>query len=196
MHSHKGLRRRVTASGCTYSWDQTAAMLESFLVEHGASLSTTFEVNSSTCFPVRQAYLTETNAGHDKDDTHHDICENHARLAMAQSRDPMVPRIGLTILGYPHSRWDSSWGGATEFVYGACDEMDESIEAGTSTYADWNARRPVMTVDPLPHRTLVFRADLLHRAAKPRGVRIGVATDMMPPGNRWSTVIRLLCDTA
>ena len=193
MHSHDGLRHHATASGCTYSWEQSAAMLESFMHEHAATVGAAFGVQTDGCFAVRQAYLTETNAGHDKDDVHHDICENHARLAIRHGADPMITRIGLTVLGYPHTRWHTTWGGATEFVPGACAEMDESIAVGSSTFADWNARRAIMKVEPLPHRTLVFRADLLHRATRPRGVKIGVATDTMRPGNRWATVIRMLC---
>jgi len=196
MHSHKGLRHRVTALGCTYGWEQTEAMLDAALHEHGKEIQATFDVRDGTCFAVRQAYLTETNAGHEKDDLHSDICDNHARLAMRRDADPTVARVGLTIIGYPHTRWHASWGGPTEFVPGACDEMEEAVAAGIATFADYNARRPSLRVDPLPNRTVVFRAELLHRATRPRGVSVGVATDGFPPGNRWATVLRVLCETA
>jgi hypothetical protein len=50
---------------------------------------------------------------------HFDICDPNATAA-ARGFDTAHAWLPISVLGYPHHRWDASWEGATEFVRGAC----------------------------------------------------------------------------
>lgn len=94
----------------------------------------------------------------------------------------------FTVLGYPHTTWDGRWGGHTEFVARRCGDKEMND-------ADLAARTlPVLRVAPLPHRTVVFEGQILHRATWPSDAFANtVAVDGAGEGERGSTVMQLVC---
>ena len=75
-----------------------------------------------------------------------------------------------------------------EFIRGDCNEAGD----GSVSFAHLSAEKPALRILPEPNRTIIFRADLLHRATLPEDLT-GVAVDGRPGGNRYSTVLRMLC---
>ena len=68
----------------------------------------------------------------------------------------------FTIMAYPHARWESGWGGHTEFAARKCGDAEvEDAALGAATPA-------VLRVAPLPDRTVAFEGALLHRATDMR----------------------------
>ena len=94
----------------------------------------------------------------------------------------------FTVLGYPHLTWDSRWGGHTEFAARRCGDKEMSdAELASRTAA-------VLRVAPLPHRTVVFEGQLLHRATWPTTTFADqVAVEGAGGGERGSTVMQLVC---
>lgn len=113
-----------------------------------------------------------------RDDLHADGCD-------AQSLDGGEY---FTVLGYPHTTWDSSWGGHTEFAARRCGDKETQD-------AKLAARTPaVLRVAPLPNRTVVFEGQVLHRATWPSASFVNeVAVDGAGEGERGSTVMQLVC---
>jgi hypothetical protein len=113
-----------------------------------------------------------------KDDLHADGCDT-------QSLDGGEY---FTVLGYPHTAWDGSWGGHTEFAARRCgDKETQDAELAAHTPA-------VLRVAPLPHRTVVFEGQVLHRATWPSATFANeVVVDGAGEGERGSTVMQLVC---
>ena len=172
-------------------------MVDAFVAEHRETLVGTFGTASPdpACRPIRDGYTTQTSNVHLPDDIHYDICqadETAERMSRGyQARRPFDPRlryVPITAIGFPHMRWPARWGGPLEFLRGDCNAGTN----GTVSFEHLSADEPVLRLLPQPHRTVIFRADLLHRATLP-GDRTGVAVDGRPGGNRYSTVLRMLC---
>ena len=66
---------------------------------------------------------------------------------------------------------------------GGSPQLDPAVGAATPA---------VLAVAPLPGRTVVFQGALLHRATHPASVA-GVAVAGQPAGQRYSTVMQLVC---
>ena len=82
--------------------------------------------------------------------------------------------------------WAAGWGGHTEFAAKRCGDREmRDAAAGAATPA-------VLAVSPLAGRTVVFNGGLLHRATHPTAAA-GVAVAGQPPGQRYSSVMQLVC---
>ena len=92
----------------------------------------------------------------------------------------------LTVLGYPHHKWEGEWGGHTEWAARKCgDPEDVNRELGQKTAA-------ALRIMPGGDRTVVFDGALLHRATVPEEAA-GVSLRGQRPGLRFSTVMQLVC---
>jgi hypothetical protein len=173
------------------------AMVDAFVAEHRETLVSVFGTAkpNPACRPIRAGYTTRTSNEHLPDDIHYDIChaqQTAARISRGyQSHQPFDPRltyVPLTAIAFPHMRWPTRWGGPLEFIRGDCNEAGD----GSVSFAHLSAEKPALRILPEPNRTIIFRADLLHRATLPEDLT-GVAVDGRPGGNRYSTVLRMLC---
>ena len=190
MESH-AMSQNPSCDTCYYDYQTTSAMVETLLVEHRSTLMTVF--GATSCKAIRNAYTTRTSHEHSPDDVHFDICDP-AETAHRASRgfqrenpfDPSTEYVPLTAIAFPHHRWPASWGGPLEFLHGECKRENLS-------FFELNDEPAALRILPLPHRTVLFRADLLHRATLPSD-ETGVAVDGRPGGNRFSTVLRMLCE--
>ena len=73
---------------------------------------------------------------------HFDICDPNATAA-ARGFDTAHAWLPISVLGYPHHRWDASREGATGFVRGAC--HPRRLE-----YPEADAALPILAIAPLP----------------------------------------------
>ena len=138
---------------------------------------------NANCTAIRPAYSTRSTPASAASRVHFDICDPNPTAA-ARGFDTAHAWLPISVLAYPHHRWDASWEGATEFVRGACHPR-------RLDYPEADDAPPILAIAPLPHRTVVFSSDLLHRLTPP-SEDIDVAVDGRP-GNRFSTVLRMLC---
>ena len=181
----------VSCHQCEFDHETTEAMVDALSSEHGTTIASTYRVG--TCRAIRDAYTTRTNWHHSPDEVHFDICdpaETARRISRGyQRRKPFnlsKEYIPLTAISFPHTRWPANWGGPLEFVSGTC-------SPSVTAYPELDRASASLRILPLPQRTVVFRADLLHRATRPEDAA-GVAVDGIPGGNRFSTVLRMLCE--
>ena len=169
--------QRVAGTSCAFSAATTEAMVASFVAEHLDTLVDVFGVDAANanCTAIRPAYSTRSTPASAASRVHFDICDPNATAA-ARGFDTAHAWLPISVLAYPHHRWDASWEGATEFVRGAC--HPRRLE-----YPEADDAPPILAIAPLPHRTVVFSSDLLHRLTPP-SEDIDVAVDGRP-GNRF-----------
>ena len=188
--------RGASCDQCALDADTTRGMVDALVAEHHGAMASAFGLSGvrPRCQAIRPAYTTRTSREHAPDDVHWDICDplsTARRVSKGYQRSrPFRPDstryVPLTAIAFPHARWQAAWGGPLEFVEGAC-------TPGQSSMLHLNHQPAILSVGPLPQRTVVFRADLLHRATLPSD-QTGVAVDGRPGANRYSTVLRMLCE--
>lgn len=198
-YSHPALRKDGLAKSsaqCTLSWQNSQRMLDTFLQEHGAALDTAYGVRE--CSLQRQAYMLEMSRAWSKGKVHFDICDpvEDALQIGIRLAPGAIGWQALSVLAYPNREWKPEWGGTTDFIAGDCAAWQQDHRTiNASNYAP-----RVLRVGPLPHRTLVFSADMLHAYGYPSLVashinrtehQLFCPVQSSPP--RRSIVVRLLC---
>ncbi len=175
-------------------------MLVDFWAQYGEQLRKAFEVVS--CEHRSKAnrggkakhYATVGSRDLEPDDLHADGCPTDSHLvadplwADTCVSDDASCKLHLTVLSYPHNRWETNWGGHTEWAARKCgDPEDVNRELGQATPA-------ALRVAPMGDRTVVFNGGLLHRATHPEA-HAGVAQHGQRAGLRFSMVMQLVCRT-
>ena len=197
-YSHPSLREGLAHSSaqCSLSWQQSQLVLDTFLHEHGEALEVAYGVRE--CSIQRQGYILEMSRAWSKGKIHYDIChpDAEARRLGIELAAGAIGWQALSVLAYPNAEWLPEWGGTTDFVSGDCASWERShVTVNASNYA-----KRVLRVGPLPHRTLVFSAGLLHTYAYPSASPANISraehqlfcpVQASPP--RRSMVLRLLC---
>jgi len=134
----------VTAYSCadpeinTQEGQKASKLLDKFRADPGvgSALRNLFSVDAHSCVYLRPgALLSLQRFNMTPDSFHPDLCTGD-----------QVPssHLGLTVLVYPHDRWDVAWGGDFELQ-------------GPS-------RTPVARVSPMANRTVIFDGCIRHRA--------------------------------
>ena len=166
----------VNSYSCHVTADAAARMLSDFTAAHGRLLRAAFGVTRCEHRRERKAFMTLLSRDLAADNLHADGCDTSSLQGGEY----------FTIMAYPHARWESGWGGHTEFAARKCGDAEvENAALGAATPA-------VLRVAPLPERTVAFEGALLHRATWPReGAGNGVEGAGAGPGDRASTVMQV-----
>ena len=166
----------VNSYSCHVTADAAARMLSDFTAAHGRLLRAAFGVTRCEHRRERKTFMTLLSRDLAADNLHADGCDTSSLQGGEY----------FTIMAYPHARWESEWGGHTEFAARKCGDAEvEDAALGAATPA-------VLRVAPLPERTVVFEGALLHRATWPReGAGNGVEGAGAGPGDRASTVMQV-----